>query len=357
MRDEINMLPGVAPYPLNQWYVAGFSREITRELSTRNILGMPVLLYRKEDGGPVALFDRCPHRGMPFSKGKLLGDVVQCGYHGMEFSPDGKCSHIPSGGKIPAAMCVSSYPVVEKWEWVWIWMGDPALADPDLIPDHDELGITRDGWFSEPGIHLHVKANYLLPFENLVDATHITYLHHGLIDTGNVALHPYELITEEHRVGTIRVFKNEPLPAMLTRVLGLAADVRVDRRLELWAYAPNIALVRIVLHSADNADIHLENNLVVALTPDGLTGTHQFAVMAANFPNPHPGRFDDLRNLLMEDVVVIEEIQQLFERLGENNAPEVSVRSDDIAIRFRRTLAGMIRSEQELAPGVAVGAM
>jgi len=349
MQDKIKMLPGVAPYPINQWYVAGFSREISRDLLTRNILGVPVVLYRREDGSPVALFDRCPHRGMPLSKGKLVGNALQCGYHGMEFDADGRCSHIPSGGKIPAAMCVDSYPVIEKWEWIWIWMGDPALADPSLIPDHDELGITREGWFSEPGLHLHVKANYLLPFENLVDATHITYLHHGLIDTGNVALHPYELIAEDHRVGTLRIFEKEPLPAMLTKVLGLSSDVRVDRRLELWAYAPNVALVRIVLNSVDSENIRLENNLVVALTPDGLTGTHQFAVMAANFPNPHPGRFDDLRNLLMEDVVVIEEIQQLFERLGEDKAPEVSVRSDDIAIRFRRTLTQMIRSEQEAA--------
>ena len=345
MQDGINMLPGVAGYPRNQWYVAGFSREITREFTTRDILGMPVLLYRKEDGSPVALFDRCPHRGMPFSKGKLLGDVVQCGYHGMEFGVDGKCSHIPSGGKTPAAMCVSSYPVVEKWEWVWIWMGAPALADPALIPDHEELGITREGWFSEPGIHLHVAANYLLPFENLVDATHITYLHHGLIDTGNVAAHPYELRAEGDRVGTIRVFKNEPLPAMLTKTLGLPPEARVDRCLELWAHAPNLALIRISLQSVDKQDMKMENHLIVALTPDGIKGTHQFAVMAANFPNPHPGRFDDLRNLLMEDVVVIEEIQQLFDHLGEENAPEVSVRSDDIAIRIRRNIAAMIRRE------------
>lgn len=352
MQDKINMLPGAAAYPRNQWYVAGFSREITRELTTRNILGVPVVMYRKEDGSPVALFDRCPHRGMPFSKGKLLGDAVQCGYHGMEFEANGKCSHIPSGGNIPSTMCVSSYPLVEKWEWVWIWMGEPDLADPTLIPDHDQLGLIRDGWFSEPGIHLHVAANYLLPFENLVDATHITYLHHGLIDTGNVAAHPYEVCADDGRVGMIRVFENEPLSAMVAKALGLKEDARVDRRLELWAYAPNLALVRIVLKSVDSEKMALENNLVVALTPDGPKGTHQFAAVAANFPSPHPGRFEDLRKLLMEDVVVIEEIQQLFDRLGEANAPEVSVRSDEIAIRIRRKITAMV--ERERAPQAVV---
>ncbi|MES2260992.1 MAG: Rieske 2Fe-2S domain-containing protein [Pseudomonadota bacterium] len=347
MEHKISMLPGVAEYPRNQWYVAAFSREVSREFLKREILDTPVVMYRTEAGAPVALFDRCPHRGMPFSSGKLIGDIVQCGYHGFEFSTNGKCSSVPSGGPIPPKMCVSSFPLVEKWEWIWIWMGDPALANEDLIPDHAALGLIGDGWFSEAGIYLNVRANYLLPFENLVDATHITYLHHGLIDTGNVAKHPYEMEVEGAIVSTIRVFENETLPPMLIKVLGLSDDVRVNRTLKLSAFAPNVAVIHLNFEVVGKSDgPALTNNLIVALTPQNRTATHQFACMAAGFPNPHPGRFDDLRNLLMEDVVAIEEIQRLFDHLGEENAPEVSVKSDGNAVRTRRILIDMLEKER-----------
>jgi phenylpropionate dioxygenase-like ring-hydroxylating dioxygenase large terminal subunit len=39
----------------------------------------PCVFYRTEDGTPVALEDRCPHRRLPLSMGKLVGDdVLQC---------------------------------------------------------------------------------------------------------------------------------------------------------------------------------------------------------------------------------------------------------------------------------------
>jgi len=347
--DGVNMLPGIADYPRNQWYVAGWSHEFGRDKAVaRDICGDPVAFFRTEAGEPKALFNRCPHRGMPLhsATGKVIGDTLQCGYHGMRFDSTGKCVEVPSGGAIPAKMCVRSYPVIEKAHWVWIWMGDPEKADASLIPDHQAIGLTDPQMFSEPGIYLELKANYLMMLENLVDATHITYLHHGMIDSGNVATHPYRLETDGTRITTIREFTNEVMPPMLRMALGLKGE-RVNRRLELIAYSNQLARVSqrfTEVEFPEQPPGRIE--LIVALTPAGERLTHQFGLFATSFENKHPGRADDLRRLLMEDVVVLEEIQLMFDKLGADKAPEVSVKSDEANIRSRRVIAEMIQKER-----------
>jgi vanillate O-demethylase monooxygenase subunit len=282
---------------------------------------------------------------MPLSQGKLVGDILQCGYHGFEFDKTGKGVNVPSGGGVPHKLCVRSYPVIEKAGWLWIWMGDPALADAALLPDHREFGLEGDGWYPDPGIHLAVKANYLLPYENLADATHITYLHHGLIDSGNVASMPYRLEVHGSVIKVYRDFVNEPMPEMLRRAFHLRGE-RITRTLELSSYVPNVVVIRNSFTEVDAPDpASRTNTLVVAVTPANLTVTHQFASFGNNYPQQHPTRYEDLRNLLMEDVVVIEEIQRHFDRLGADRCPEISVKADEPGIRVRRILADMIQRE------------
>jgi phenylpropionate dioxygenase-like ring-hydroxylating dioxygenase large terminal subunit len=347
--DGIQMLPGMAEIPRNQWYVIAWSHEVAAgRMLARDCCGDPVLLYRGEDGAPHAVFNRCPHRGMPLSSAtsQVVGDTVMCGYHGIRFNSSGECVEVPSGGAIPSKMCVRSYTVVERWQWIWVWMGDPALADASLIPDHQELGLENTPLHSEPGLMLEVQSNYLMPLENLVDATHITYLHHGMIDSGNVATHPYEVVVEGQSVSTVRRFENEVLPPMLRAVMGLKGE-RVSRTLTLTAYSNHLCLIRQDFVETEVTDAEPGRiNLVVALTPATANRTYQFALFSTSFENHHPGRFDDLRKLLMEDVVVLEEIQRLFERLGPAHTPEVSVRADEAGMRTRRIIAGMIRSER-----------
>lgn len=349
--NGIDLLPGCAEYPRNQWYVAAWAHEVTHaQMLTRWICGDPVVLYRTEAGQPAALFDRCPHRGMKFSSGtgKVVGDTLQCGYHGIRFDAAGRCAEVPSGGAIPAKMAVHSYPLLEKSHWLWIWMGDPALADPALIPDHQMLGLQDSPLHSEPGIHMEVKANYLLPLENLVDATHITYLHHGLIDSGNMAAHPYRMEVEGPRVSMVREFTNETLPVMLQKAMSLKGS-QVNRTLTLTSWAPHLCLIaQRFTDLADPGSPPQTIHLIVALTPGGARHTHQFGLFANSFKSTHPGRLDDLRNLLIEDVIAIEEIQQVFDSLGRERAPEVSVRSDEGAIRTRRLIADMVARERGL---------
>jgi len=347
MIDGVDMLPGRAEYPRNQWYVAAFGFEVTREPMHRKLFGDPVVLYRTEGGEPVALFDRCPHRGMRLSNGgTLIGDAIQCNYHGIQFGTSGRACLIPSGGAPTSAMSVHAYPLLEIGGWIWIWAGEPSLADPSLIPDHAEVGLSAEGFYDYYGVCLEADSNYLYSFENLVDATHITYLHHGLIDSGNVASHPYRCEQEGARVSMFREFKDEVIAPMIRRAMHLQGD-RADRTLELRSYAPHLCVVRQHFTETTDPDApRRDNRLVFGITPADDRHCYQFVAIAQNYENLHPAIFEDLRHLLMEDVVALGDIQRLFDELGPDRVPEVSVRSDEGAIRTRREIARQIVAER-----------
>src|SRR3974377_2452185 len=110
----------------NCWYVAAQADEVGVAPLGRTLLGEPVVLYRKEDGTAVALEDRCCHRRAPLSKGVLIGDALQCGYHGFPFDAAGACIRIPGQDRVPLGIGVRGYPLVERHAFLWIWMGEHA---------------------------------------------------------------------------------------------------------------------------------------------------------------------------------------------------------------------------------------
>jgi vanillate O-demethylase monooxygenase subunit len=80
-------------YLKNAWYMAAWADELGDALTPLTICELPILLYRKENGDPVAIGGMCPHRYTPLHFGKRVGDDIQCGYHGMVFgeSDEGAC--------------------------------------------------------------------------------------------------------------------------------------------------------------------------------------------------------------------------------------------------------------------------
>lgn len=169
--------------PRNAWYPLTWSRNVTRKLASYRVLGSDLVVYRTEAGEPVCLDDVCPHRLAPLSMGKLRGDAVECGYHGMTFGADGRCIRIPGQKVIPASAKVPSYPLHEKMGLVWIWPGDPDIADPSLIYDLPQYDAP--GWHAAHGDALRIDANYLNLADNLCDPAHVSFVH--LSTLGNSA--------------------------------------------------------------------------------------------------------------------------------------------------------------------------
>ena len=162
-------------YVRNAWYVAGWASEFNDELKRVTMLEEHLVMFRDSEGKVVALEDRCPHRLLPLSKGRRIGDTIQCGYHGMTFDTQGKCVRIPGQDNLPDTAYVDKYPVHEKHDIVWVWMGEPALADPGEIFDMPEFD--SPGWLAHQGDALHLQSNYLNVAENLVDPAHVSFVH------------------------------------------------------------------------------------------------------------------------------------------------------------------------------------
>lgn len=165
----------MAGFVKNAWYVAGWSRDFGEALRALRIVDEHLVMFRATDGPVVALEDRCPHRLLPLSKGKRIGDTIQCGYHGMTFGTDGKCVRVPGQENLPASAYVDAYPVEERHGIVWVWTGDPAKADRDAVFDMPEL--SDPAWHAHQGDALQIRAHYLNVAENLVDPAHVSFVH------------------------------------------------------------------------------------------------------------------------------------------------------------------------------------
>ena len=192
---------------LNTWYMAAWADELIPDaLLGRTIAGKSLVLFRDTLGKLQAIDDRCPHRFAPLHTGKLVGDSVQCPYHGLHFDGTGKCTHNPHSEKIPKAACVRSYKAVEKHTVLWVWLGEQELADEANIPDLS--------FFEEAPIHakgkgyLPTEANYELLSDNIMDLSHVDYLHPTTLGGG--ALSSTQAEVEELSGNRVHISWNAP---------------------------------------------------------------------------------------------------------------------------------------------------
>lgn len=334
----------------NTWYAAAWSTEVSRELFSRTILGEPVVMYRKEDGAPVALADRCPHRFVPLHFGKLKGDTLECGYHGLCFEADGSCSKNPHGnGVIPRLAQVKRYELAERDGIVWIWMGNPALADAFLIRDFSQFGDSAR--FASVRGYLYVEANYQLISDNLLDLTHGQYLHPLFANpAGPAAMEP----DDSQDDGTVwaKFIRRGQYPNKYFQMLGYPADRLGDHRNYMRWNAPGNLLLDVGITGVDRPH-HEGISIPTAhlLTPETEFTTHYFWGMARDF------RLDDeaLGAQLLktgveifnnEDRPVIEAQQQAMgptsDLLGQRPA---LLSTDGPSVRARRILAELIDKE------------
>ena len=301
----------------NAWYVAAMDHEVTRTMRRRILLDEPVVLFRTDTGKPVALEDRCCHRQAPLSMGKLAGNVVTCPYHGLQFDTTGKCIKVPSQDMVPANARVRSYPLVEKYHWIWIWMGDPAKADPALIED---FHWRDDPAWRSAGSYLHVEGNYLLVVENLLDTTHLAFLHPTTLGTDAFARSEFDVKRDGDRITVTRWLMNE-LPAQFHRQMGGIPDgIKVDRW-QITHYGPP-AFVKLDVGSspvgtgARQGDRSKGVNMwnLNAITPETEKTTHYFWAQAWNFRLDESWIGDMLKEqihtIFLEDLGMIQAQQQ-----------------------------------------------
>ncbi len=340
----------------NFWYVAASDHEVQQKPLGRTILGEPVVIFRTEDGKLSAFEDRCAHRRLPLSMGKVIGDVLQCHYHGLRFDRTGKCVRVPGQDIIPSGARVKTFPVVERYKWIWIWMGDPALADPNKITDFH--------WFDDPNwgaksSYLHVKAEWRLVVDNLLDLTHLAFVHETTI--GNSALVDNAAVKVQRNNDNVLVTRwmiDTPAPPTFVKVGGFKGNV--DRWQIIDFLPPGFLRLDVgasptgtgAPEGRREGGISMRN--LNAITPETETTTHYFWGQAHSFDVNNPATtetiFQQINTAFLEDVAVFEGQQRAMN--ARPDSPQVDINADSGAIQARRIIDRLYAEEQTAATHV-----
>ena len=164
------------------WYIAAPSGELRDRPIRRSVEGDELVLFRDSTGRPQALLDRCAHRGMALSAGRVAGDCVECPYHGWRYDGSGKLRRLPAlaeGETLPQPRSMRAYPAVERDGHVWVWTGrEPPDGEPFHFPYCGEPGWTT--FF----MHTRFEAPVEACLENFLDVPHTIFVHPGLFRGG-----------------------------------------------------------------------------------------------------------------------------------------------------------------------------
>lgn len=339
------------PLIRNTWYVAAFAEELGKELLPRTILGQRLVLFRLSDGRPVALHDRCVHRSFPLSKGRRDGDTIVCGYHGLRYDASGSCVEIPSEVRCPKGIGVRSYPLVDDGPVTWIWMGEPAMADETLIPRQAWM---RDAGWPSSRERFHLGASYVSLHENLLDLTHLSFLHANSFGTPDYASAPYEieLDDERGRYALTRSVIPTRLPPVWAKPTGLegidAARVARSEFLSPALHVVNVRFYRADKPPDEQPDRQIRTAHIV--TPETAISTHYLIYHARNFAQEEGWvtefMHENLAAAFHEDIEGLEAIEELLAAEQDDETYEITLASDKPAVAMRRRLKRLADAEQ-----------
>ncbi len=345
------------------WYVVAWRDQVRQgELMKATLLNQPIVLYRGSDRNVVALADRCPHRLAPLSLGRVEGDALRCMYHGIKFGADGQCLEVPGQDRIPGAMRVRRYPVVESGCWVWIWMGDPRRADLALLPP-GLISRTDPDWVVAGG-QIDYEANYELINDNLLDLSHISFVHANTIARNSLQWGETRPEVRELKRG-VRVERwlvNDPVPVHVAE----SPDVRLDRWTGYDFLAPGVFLLTskyYPLGTAQNinfvapaADPHYQNMTQQAVTPITHNTSIYYYTCGHRVQDTCDGRIErqlaSVEKAFAEDRVLIEAQQLVIQQSP--GAQMLATTNDGAVIRFRRIMKRLIKEQELLEPGEQV---
>lgn len=343
------MADRLTPFPAECWYVAGWAGEFSRTLLARTILGRPLVLFRREDGTPVAMSDRCVHRSYPLSRSALEGDTIVCGYHGLRYDSDGKCIDAPAlGGTCPTGLRVRGYPLREQGSLVWIWMGDGPPDDALPLGDWVESPL----WPASQQYH-HLEASYIALHENLLDLTHLSFLHASTFGTPDFASAPYQLALDDKagRFELVRTVSPTRLPPVWAEPLGLVGIDAVRRTTSAFL-SPSTHLVTGHFFALADADNPPDTRIRTAhlATPETTTTTHYFIHHGRNFAieDDSVTAFMDeqLSAAFLEDVHGLAEVERMVAATPAEDMYEISLASDRPGVAMRRWLQREVVRQQ-----------
>lgn len=268
---------GFSAFPLSRaWYIACASSALrTRPLAV-TVCDTPMVLFRDESGAPHCLLDRCPHRNVPLSLGRVKETgTLECAYHGWSFAGDGRCTNIPALCRPPGDRRVSAYPVREQQGYVWVYAeaidaDEEAVGAPFFVPGLDQPGYAVVRHEAVVAASVHATA------ENILDVPHTAYLHKTLFRGQTTNDITAKVERSEDRV--VAEYRGEPVPTGLIGKM-LAPQGGVLEHHDRF-FLPSVAQVEYRLGE--------KSHIVVTsmLTPESAFRTRLFAVASFRIPLP-----------------------------------------------------------------------
>ncbi len=291
------------------WYVACRSDELgPKKPLARTILGIPLVVFRGA-GGVGALLDRCPHRNVPLSLGRVAGGQLECGYHGWRFDTGGVCHAVPAlcGRAEASNRDAPSFPCREQDGFVWVWCAPETEPDaaPYRFPLADAPGYTT--------VREHVVAKSTLhaAAENALDVPHTAFLHGGLFRSDDRPRNRIEVVVRRWHDRVEAEYIGEPRPTGLVGKL-LAPQGGVVEHFDRFIL-PSIVQVEYRLGAS-----HLL--VSAALTPEDDFLTHLHAVIRFKLPLPGAPLVPVLKPVALrifgQDAALLEKQTENIRRFG-----------------------------------------
>lgn len=329
----------------NQWYVIGWGRDIGAEPYARTVCNEPILAWRKADGTIAALRDACPHRLLPLSMGLKEGDAIRCRYHGLVIDAGGRATEMPiRTDHVPAGLCVQAYPVIERYGFVWVWIGEAEKADPASLPDF--WMCEAPGWIFD-GDTYHVRCDYRLLIDNLMDLTHETYVHANSIGQSELMQVPVRAHSDHGQV-VVERWMPDVAPPPAFRASGATGNV--DRWQICRFLPPSCVVIDVGVAPAGSgatiADHPVRSFVIDAMTPETETTTHYYWGAARKAEDPTGTDTVRLKavqaKVFAEDVAILEAQQR---SIGLN--PDLKLQGFNIdagGVRARTIIRRMMES-------------
>ena len=220
--SEINKLPAGGTNPnqfdvLEAWYPIHYIDDLDKSKLTRfTILNKDVVIWWDKQTSAFKVFeDKCPHRLVPLSEGRVAEDgLLECPYHGWAFSGNGECERIPQqpeGKRAETSQraCVKSFPTSVKQGLLFIFPGKPENAEKIEVPIIEAIEETPDEWVVLNTFR-DLPYDALTLLENVIDSSHIPFTHHATVGNRD-SVSPVELeLVESGKNGFTGIWQDGP---------------------------------------------------------------------------------------------------------------------------------------------------
>jgi len=339
-------------YLKNCWYAVAWSDELDKQILGRTVCEIKLALFRQADGAVAVVSGVCPHRFASLALGKRVSENhLECPYHGLRFDGSGRCVHNPHG-PVPPRARLESYKAVERDALIWVWWGASVEADETLIPDFSCLSDPR-----YRRIHgtIVAQANYELLTDNLMDLSHVGFLHAGGLGNDAIQNGKHQVFQSGTTIDSNRWVPNAPA-APVWDALFSSNGKGVDHWLEMrWDPPASMLLDVGVTYPGQERRAGITQWGAHILTPLTSTSTMYFWSSTRDFAIDGPEMDLQIRSAVehafgVEDKPMIEDVQRNMGGASLEKLGALLLRSDKGAVLARRVLAELIAGKRQLLP-------